>query len=174
MSSEEDQAIAPHNHQDSDSAMVLSAGLYALALGEAIYLLAALLLPPTAIQNDTTFFVYGLLGMAFVFIGALLVTGGLISLKGVHWLVVLGGLLVALFAAYGFRWPDWLLPSVDSPFRPFIGQFTLGGIMLVLFLVVLLSRWQRVWPALRRPLLVAGAAAAVTIAMLVWLYSLFP
>jgi len=62
---------------------------------------------------------------------------------------------------------------VDSPFRPFTGQFTLGGIMLVLFLVVLLSRWQGIRPVLWRPLLVAGAAA-VTIALLVWLFSVVP
>jgi len=160
--------------QFSGSAIVLAAGLYALVLGEAVFLLAALLLPPTAVQNDATFFVYSLLGMAFVFTGSLLVSGGLISIKGAHWLIVLVVLLVGVFAAYGFRWPDWLLPPVDSPFRPFIGQFTLGGIMLVLFLVVLLSRWQRVWPVLWRPLLVAGAAVAVTIALLAWLYSVVP
>lgn len=174
MSREEDQAIAPRNPQASGSVIVLSAGLYLLALGEAVFLLAALLLPPTAVQNDATFFVYGLLGMACVFIGSLLVASGLIGIKGAHWLVVLGILLVAVFAAYGFRWPDWLLPSIDNPFRPFIGQFTLGGIMLVLFLVVLLSRWQRVWPTLWKPLLIAAATAVVTIALLVWLYSLVP
>lgn len=166
--------LTAKTHQVSGSAIALAAGLYALAVGEAVFLLAALILPPTAVQNDATFFVYGLLGMAFVFTGSLLVSGGLIGLKGAHWLVVLGVLLVAVFAAYGFHWPDWLLPSVDSPFRPFTGQFTLGGIMLVLFLVVLLSRWQRIWPVLWRPLLVAGAAAAVTIALLVWLFSVVP
>jgi len=174
MTSEQNQAIGSRNPQDSGPAIVLSAGLYALALGEAVFLLAALLLPPTAIQNDNTFFAYGLLGMACVFIGSLLVAGGLILLNGAHWIVVLGVLLVGLFAAYVFRWPDWLLPSIDSPFRPFIGQLTLGGIILVLFLVVLLSRWQRVWPVLWRPLLVAGAAAVVTIALLAWLYSRVP
>jgi len=46
--------------------------------------------------------------------------------------------------------------------------------MLMLFLVVLLSRWQGIWPVLWRPLLVAGAAAAVTIALLVWLFSVVP
>ena len=45
--------------QVSGSAIVLAAGLYALVLGEAVFLLAALLLPPTAVQNDATFFVYG-------------------------------------------------------------------------------------------------------------------
>lgn len=174
MSRQGDRAIAPRNPQVSGSVIVLSAGLYLLALGEAVFLLAALLLPPTAVQNDTTFFAYGLLGMACVFIGSLLVSGGLIGLKGAHWLVVLGVLLVAVFAAYGFRWPDRLLPSIDNPLRPFIGQFTLGGIILVLFLVVLLSGWQRMWPTLWRPLLIAGAAAVVTIALLVWLYSLVP
>ncbi len=46
--------------------------------------------------------------------------------------------------------------------------------MLVLFLVMLLSRGPRVWPTLWRPLLIAGAAAVVTSALLVWLYSLVP
>lgn len=170
MSSKEDRVIAPPS-SEGGPVIILSAGLAALTIGEAIFLLAALILPPTAVNNDTTFFLYGLLGMALVAIGALLVAGGLIGLKGAHWLIVLCVLLVAGFAAYGFHWPNWLLPPVNSPFRPFIGQFTLGGIMFVLFLVVLLSQEPRIWPALWRPLLVAALVAAIAIGLLIWLYS---
>lgn len=174
MSSEENQTIAPRKSANSGSAIVLSAGVYMLALGEAIFLLADLLLSPADLQNDATFFMYGLLGMALVFFGSLLIAGSLIVLKAVHWLIILGALVLALFAGYGFRWPDWLLPAMDSPFRPFTGQFTLGAIMLVLFLAVLLSSWQRLWPTLWKPLLVAIAAIAVSIPLLAWLYSIFP
>lgn len=174
MSSKEDQLIASYNPREIGSAIVLSAGLAVLALGEAIFLLAALLLPAAVVDNDTIFFGYGLLGMASVFVGALLVSGGLIGLKWVNWLAVLGVLLVAVFATYGFRWPEWLLPSVANPLSPFIGQFSLGGIMLVLFLVALLRRGSRAWPVLWRPLLVSAVVTAIAIALLVWLYLRIP
>jgi hypothetical protein len=47
--------LTAKTHQVSGSSIVLAAGLYALAVGEAVFLLAALILPPTAVQNDATF-----------------------------------------------------------------------------------------------------------------------
>ncbi len=104
-------------------------------------------------------------------IGALLVAGGLISLRIARWPVVLCVLLVGGFAAYGFRWPNWLLPPDSSPFRPFTGQFTFGVLLLVLFIVVLLIHWHRTWPILWRPLLIAGIVAAAAIVIITLQYS---
>ncbi|HEV2579537.1 MAG TPA: hypothetical protein VGT44_01690 [Ktedonobacteraceae bacterium] len=170
MSGNENPIVVTNNPGESGPAIALSAGLAALTVGEAIFLLAALILSPSAVQNDI-FLAYSLLGQALIAIGALLVAGGLIGLSAAHWLVALCVLAVAGFAAYGFHWPDALLPAATNPFRPFIGQFTLSGLMLVLFLGALLSHRQQVWPSLWRPLLVAAVIAAVAIAVVAWLYS---
>ena len=174
MSGEENRAGASLSSGVSGPAVVLSVGLTALASGAAIFLLAALLLPPAAIENDQTFFVYGLLGQFLLAVGALLIMGGLVGVKAAHWPVVLVVLAVAGFAAYGFHWPGWLLPAVNNPFRPFIGQFALGGLVFVFFLVVVLSHRHRFWPMLWKPLLVAGVVVAVAIALFAWLYSRKP
>jgi hypothetical protein len=170
MSSKENPVVASHAPGESGPAIVLSVGLAALVVGEATFVLAALILSPSTVQNDA-FLAYSLLGQVLIAIGTLPVAGGLIVLRAAHWLVVFGVLAVGGFAAYGFRWPDWLLPSANNPFRPYIGQFTLGGLILVLFLVALLSHWQQVWSALRRPLLVAVVVSTVAIAVLAWLYT---
>ncbi len=174
MSGEENRAGASLYSGVSGPAIILSAGLAALMSGAAIFLLAALLLPSAAIENDQTFFVYGLLGQFLLAVGALLIMVGLVGVRAVHWSIVLVVLAVAGFAAYGFHWPDWLLPAVNNPLRPFIGQFTLGGLVFVFFLVVLLSHRHRFWPMLWKPLLVAGGVVAVVIALLAWLYSRKP
>ncbi len=166
-------AASSQNSAWSSSAIILAVGLCAILIGEAIFLLAALPVAPIGFTQNDLFLGYSLLGQALVLLGALLVTGGLIGLRTARWvwIVAICALLMGGFAAYGFRWPDWLLPPIDSPFRPFIGQFSLGGLMLVVFLVALLACWQRVWPGLWRPLLITGIVAAISIAVVIWQYA---
>ncbi len=162
MSSEEHKAIPRCNPKVIGYALLLSLGLYFLVLGGgAIYLLAPLLLPPTIVQNDTPFFAIGIQALVFVFLGGLMVPGGLIGLKAIHWLVAIGMLLLSLLAAFG---PELLLPPQDIPVSPIT---TFGGVMVLLSLV-LLSRLKRVWPVLWRTLLVASAGAAIDIVVLFW------
>lgn len=171
MLSKGNPVIASRHSGGSGPAIVLAVGFAAVVVGEAIFLLAALPIAHTGFTQNDLFLGYSLLGQALVLVGGLLVAGGLIGLRVAHWLVVLCVLLVGGFAAYGFRWPDWLLPPDTSPFRPFIGQFALGGLMLALFLVALLVHWQRTWPILWRPLLIAAIVAAVAIVLIAWQYS---
>ena len=163
MSSEADKAIAHRRSKRIGSALLLSVGLYLLVLGGgAIYLLAPLLLPPALVQNDTSpFFAVSIQALGFVFLGGLLVPGGLLGLKAVHWLVAIGMVLLSFLAAFG---PGFLLPSQDIPVSPIT---TFSGVMVLLCLV-LLSRVKRVWPVLWRTLLVAGAGAAIAIVVQLW------
>jgi hypothetical protein len=171
MSSEGNRVSKSHNTAGSASAIVLAVGPGAVIVGAAIFLLAALPVAPIGFTQNDLFLSYSLLGEGLILVGALLIAGGLIGLRIVHWLVALCVLLVGGFAAYGFRWPDWLLLPVTSPFRPFVGQFTFGGLMLLLFLGTLFTRWQRIWPRLWRPLLISGIVAAVGIALIAWQYA---
>ena len=163
MSSEADKVIPHRRTKSIGSALLLSLGLYFLVLGGgAIYLLAPLLLPPALVQNDTSpFFAISIQALGFVFLGGLMVPGGLLGLKAVHWLVAIGMVLFSFLAAFG---PGFLLPSQDIPVSPIT---TFSGVMVLLCLVSL-SRVKRVWPVLWRTLLVAGAGAAIAMVVLFW------
>ncbi len=134
-------------------ALLLSLGLYGVALGEAF--LPALLLWPNALQ-DNAFMVIDFLAMSFINMASLLVLGSLISVR-VHWLLAIGVFLLSLLAALGL---GWLFPSD----RTIVFSLTYGSVVLSL---ILLGRVKGVWSALWRTLFVAGAGAAIAIAVLV-------
>src|SRR5207248_692057 len=113
------------------------------------------------VQNDSSFFAIGIQALVFVFLGGLIVPGGLVGLKTVHWLDAIGMVLLSLLAAFG---PGLLLPPQDIPVSP-ITSFS--GVMALLCLV-LLSRLKHVWPVLWRTLLVTSAGAAIAIVVLFW------
>ncbi len=163
MSSEEDKAIPRRSTRVIGYALFLSVGLYFLVLGGgAIYLLAPLLLPPTIVQNDNSpFFIIGIQALGFVFLGGLMIPGGLIGLKAVHWLVAIGMVLLSLLAAFG---PGLLFPPGDIPVSP----ITIFSGVMVLLCLILLSRLKRVWPVLWRTLLVAGVGTVIAIVVLFW------
>ncbi len=149
------KSFAPGSEKMLGMALLLSLGLYGVALGEAFLL--ALLLWPNAMQ-DNAFMGIGFLAMSFINMASLLVLGSLISVR-VHWLLAIGVFLLSLLAAFGLV---WLFPSD----RTIVFSLTYGGVVVVLSLI-LLGRVKGVWSALWRTLLVAGAGAAITIAVVV-------
>ncbi len=149
------KSFAPESEPMLGMALLLSLGLYGVALGEAFLL--ALLLWPNALQEDP-FLGVVFLAMGFIAMASLLVLGSLIS-ANVHWLLALGVFLLSLLAAFGL---GWLFPSQ----QPLVFLLTYGVVVVVLSLIPLV-RVKGVWAALWRPLLVAGAGAASAIAVLV-------
>lgn len=137
---------------------LLSIGFYGEALGEGVLLV--LLLWPYALQNDF-FLAPFFLAVFLVFSASLLILASLFILK-VHWLAAIGAFLLSLLAAFG---QGWLFPN-DATYGTIYWSFTYGGVMVLLSLI-LLSRVKGVWSALWRTLLVAGAGAAIAIAVLV-------
>lgn len=164
MSSEADNAISQQRTGSIVYSLLLSLGLYFLALGGGvIYFLAPLLLPPPIVQNDNSpFFVVGIQALVFVFLGGLMVPGALLGLKAIHWLVAIGMPLFSLLAAFG---PGFLLPPQNIPISP----ITIFSGVMALLCVIFLTRLKRdIWPILWRTLLVAGLAAAIAITVLFW------
>jgi hypothetical protein len=149
------KSFAPASQPMLGMALLLSMGLYGVALGEAFLL--ALLLWPNALQ-DNAFLGVGFLAMSYLNLASLLVLGSLIS-ANVHWLLALGVFLLSLLAAFGL---GWLFPSQQA----IVFSLTYGVVVIVLSLI-LLARVKGVWSALWRPLLVAGTGAAIAIAVLV-------
>ncbi len=149
------KSFAPRSEPMLGMALLLSLGLYGVALGEAFLL--ALLLWPNALQEDP-FLGVVFLAMDFICAASLLVLGSLISAK-VHWLLALGVFLLSLLAAFGLGW-------LFSSQQPLVFFLTYGVVVVVLSLI-LLARVKGVWATLWRPLLVAGAGAAIAIAVLV-------
>jgi hypothetical protein len=154
MSSESDTARAPADLQVLGM-VLLSMGLYAMVLGWTLPL--ALLSWPGAMANDSSFGLY-FLSLFLLFSGGLLILGSLLCLK-VHWLLVIGVLLVALVAPY---LEGKLFPTDPSAWGP-LWFLTFAVVVLVLSFI-LLSRVRGIWPALWRTLLVTGVSAAIVYA----------
>ena len=150
------KSFAPGSAQYLSMTLLLSMGLYVVALGEAF--LVALLLWPNAMQ-DNAFMTIGFLAMIFILMGSFLVLGSLISMK-VHWLLAIGVFLLSLLAAFV---QGWLFPSNQTIVFWFL---TYGGVVVLLSLI-LLGRVKGVWSALWRTLLVASVGATIVIAVLV-------
>jgi hypothetical protein len=136
--------------------VLLSMGLYAMVLGLTVPL--ALLSWPGAWSNDASL---GLLLLAVVLLvsGCLLILVSLLCLK-VHWLLVIGLLLVALIAPYV---QGRLFPA-DPAYWAQNWFLTFGVVVLVLSLI-LMSRVKGVWPALWRTLLVTAVSSGIIVAV---------
>jgi hypothetical protein len=155
MSSISDNAKAPAGRQVLGM-VLLSMGLYAMVLGLTVGL--ALASWPGAGANDATFGVI-ILALFLLFGGSLLFLVSLLFLK-VHWLLIIGMLLLAVLAAF--------VQGRLFPAGPAYGStnwiLTFGSTVLVLSFI-LLSRVRGIWPALWRTLLVTGASAAIIFAV---------
>lgn len=131
--------------------VLLSMGLYGMVLGWTVPL--ALLSWPGAMENDSSLSVLFLALVLFVG-GSLLILASLLYLK-VHWLLVIGVLLLALFAPY----VEGRLFPTDPAFWATNWFLTYDAVVVVLSLI-LLGRVKGVWPVLWRTLVVNGASAA--------------
>ncbi len=136
--------------------VLLSMGLYAMVLGWTVPL--ALLSWPGAMANDSSF---GVLFQAlFLFVGgSLLILASLLCLK-VHWLLVIGVLLLALLAPFV---QGKLFPTDPASWAT--NWFLTYGAVVVVLSLSLLGRAKGVWPAMWRTLLVTGASAAIVYAV---------
>lgn len=132
--------------------VLLSMGLYAIVLGLTVPL--ALLSWPGSGSNDASL---GLLLLAVLLLvgGCLLILVSLFCLK-VHWLLVIGVLLVALLAPYV---QGRLFPTSPAYWAP--NWFLTFGIVALVLSFILLSRVKGIWPALWRTLLVTGVSSAI-------------
>lgn len=140
------------------SRILLSLGLYGVALGEALWL--ALLFWPYVLQNDVFLWPF-FLAMGLVLLASVLILASLPGLQ-VHWLLVIGTFLISLLAASG---QGWLFPN-DPTYGTVYWSLTYGGAIVVLSLV-LLGRVKGAWPVLWRTLLVTGVGAAIPIVFLI-------
>jgi len=154
MSSKSDNARAPAGLQVLSMGL-LSMGLYAMVLGWTVPL--ALLSWPGAMANDSSFDLY-FLSLFLLFSGGLLILGSLLCLQ-VHWLLVIGVLLVALIVPY---LEGRLFPTDPASWGP-IWFLTYAVVVLVLSLI-LLGRIRGIWPVLWRTLLVTGVSAGIVYA----------
>lgn len=137
---------------------LLALGFYGMALGEAIQL--ALRLWPGTLSNDLAWYPL-LFGLFCVLLASLLILVSLLILK-VHWLLVIGVLLLSLLASYV---QGRLFPA-DVSYWITYWFLTYGGVVVVLSLI-LLGRVKGIWPALWRTMLVAGVGAAIPIAVMI-------
>ncbi len=136
--------------------VLFSMGLYAMVLGLTVPL--ALLSWPGAMGNDSSFGPY-FLSLGLLFIGGLLILGSLLCLK-VHWLLVIGVLLVSLLAPY---LEGRLFPTDPGSWGP-IWFLTYAVVVLVLSLI-LLVRVRGIRGDLWRTLFVTGISAAIVYAV---------
>ncbi len=155
MSSKSDNTKAPGRRQVLGM-VLLSMGLYAIVLGLTVPL--ALLSWPGSGSNDASL---GLLLLAVILLvgGSLLILVSLFCLK-VHWLLVIGVLLVALLAPYV---QGRLFPTGPAYWAP--NWFLTFGVVVLVLSFILLSRVRGIWPALWRTLLVTGISAAIVYAV---------
>jgi hypothetical protein len=136
--------------------VLLSIGIYAMVLGWTVPL--ALLSWPGAMGNDSSFVV--LVQALFLFVGgSLLILASLLCLK-VHWLLVIGVLLLALLAPFV---QGRLFPTDPASWAT--NWFLTYGAVVVVLSLILLGRVKGAWPALWRTLLVTGASAAIVAAV---------
>src|SRR5258706_16420997 len=155
MSSKSDNAKAPAGTK-VPGMVLLSLGLYGMVLGWTVPL--ALLSWPGAMGNDSSF--EGLfLALVLLVGGSLLILASLLCLK-VHWLLVIGVLLLALLAPYV---QGKLFPTDPASWAT--NWFLTYGAVVVVLSLILLGRVKRLWPALWRTLLVTGASAAIVSAV---------
>jgi hypothetical protein len=150
------KSIVPGSAHYLSMTLLLSLGLYGVALGEAF--LVALLLWPNAMQ-DNAFMTIGFLAMIFILMGSFLVLGSLFSMK-VHWLLAIGVFLISLLAAFV---QGWLFPSNQTIV---FWSLTYGGVVVLLSLI-LLGRVKGIWSVLWRTLLVTVVGTTIVIAILV-------
>ena len=155
MSSKSDNARVPAETQ-VPGMVLLFLGLYGMVLGWTVPL--ALLSWPGAMANDSSFDVLFLALVLFVG-GSLLILASLLSMK-VHWLLVIGVLLLALLVPYG---QGRLFPT--GPALWATNWFLTYGAVVVVLSLLLLGRVKGVWPALWRTLLVTGVSAAIVYAV---------
>ncbi len=136
--------------------VLLSMGLYAMVLGVTVPL--ALMSWPGAWENDAslTFFFLAVVLLAG---GCILVLVSLLLLK-VHWLPVLGVLLLAFIAPYI---QGRLFPT-DPAYWAQNWFLTFGATVLLLSLI-LLSRVRGIWSDLWRTLLVTAVSASIVSAV---------
>ena len=155
MSSISDNTKAPGGRQVLGM-VLLSMGLYAMVLGLTVPL--ALLSWPGAGSNDASLSLL-LLAVLLLVGGCLLILVSLFCLK-VHWLLVIGVLLIALLAPYV---QGSLFPTGPASWAP-NWFLTFGGVVLVLSLI-LLGRVRGIWAILWRTLLVTAVSAAIVYAV---------
>ena len=134
----------------------LSMGLYAIVLGLTVPL--ALLSWPGSGSNDASL---GLLLLAVLLLvgGCLLILVSLFCLK-VHWLLVIGVLLVALLAPYV---QGRLFPTGPASWAP--NWFLTFGVVVLVLSFILLTRVRGIWASLWRTLLVTSVSAAIVYAV---------
>ena len=155
MSNISDNTKAPGTRQVLGM-VLLSVGLYAIVLGLTVPL--ALLSWPGAGSNDASL---GLLLLAVFLLvgGSLLILVSLFCLK-VHWLLLIGVLLIALLAPYV---QGRLFPSGLASWAP--NWFLTFGVVVLVLSFILLSRVRGIWASLWRTLLVTGVSAAIVYAV---------
>jgi len=136
--------------------VLLSMGLYAMVLGLTVPL--ALLSWPGAGSNDASLELL-LLAVVLLVSGCLLILVSLLCLK-VHWLLVIGVLLLALIAPYV---QGRLFPAGPAYWAP--NWFLTFGVVVLVLSLILLGRVRGIWPALWRTLLVTGVSAAIVCAL---------
>jgi hypothetical protein len=155
MSSISNKAKAPAKTQVLGM-VLLSMGLYGMVLGLTVPL--ALLSWSGAMENDSSLDVLVLAVVLFVG-GSLLFLASLFCLK-VHWLLVIGMLLLSLLAPYI---QGWLFPT--DPAHWATNWFLTYGVVMLVLSFILLSRVKGIWPTLWRTLLVTGACASIVFAV---------
>jgi len=155
MSSISENTRAPEGRQVLGM-VLLSMGLYAIVLGLTVGL--ALASWPGAGSNDSTFSII-LLALFLLFGGSLLFLVSLLCLK-VHWLLIIGMLLLALLAAYV---QGRLFPA--GPAYGSTNWILTFGIVVLVVSFILLSRVRGIWPTLWQTLLVTGVSAAIVYAV---------
>jgi hypothetical protein len=136
--------------------ILLSMGLYTVVLGFTVPL--ALLSWPGGGSNDASLSLL-LLAVVILVSGCLLILVSLLILK-VHWLLVIGVLVLALIAPYvqGRLFPAGLAYWAPNWFLTF-------GIVAMVLSLILLVRVKGIWPTLWRTLLVTGISAAIVYAV---------
>ncbi len=136
--------------------ILLSMGLYSIVLGLTVPL--ALMSWPGAWSNDASLTTF-LLAVVLLVSGCLLMLVSLLLLK-VHWLLVIGVLVLALIAPYvqGKFFPGGPADWVPNWF------LTFGSVVLVLSMI-LFARVRGIWGNLWRTLLVTGINVAIVYAV---------